>query len=457
MPAPTIDPARSLLLTDLYQFNMAEAYLAEGMTAPAVFELFARKLPPCRGFLLAAGLEQAVEFLRSACLTDAEVAWLRETGRFTDRLIDFLAGFRFDGDVDAPPEGALVFPDEPLIRVTAPLPVAQIMETRLMNFLHYQTVVATKAARMALAAPDAALVDFGLRRAHAGEAGLLAARASYIGGFAGTATVAAERLYGAPLFGTMAHSYIQAHDSETDAFVAFGRARPDQTTFLVDTYDTEEGAERATQAAAVLAQEGIETRGVRLDSGDLGDHARRVRAILDRAGLTQARIVASGGLDEYELERLTREGAPIDAYGIGTSLVVSDDLPALDCAYKIKAYDGIPRRKRSEGKSYWPGPTQAHRRLGSDGRLVEDLLTAADEPAPADAEPLLRPVLRRGEPVGDPPSLSAIRDRAAAALAALPEPQRDLRDAPAYTVRVSDRLQALAREADRRTGLREGD
>lgn len=452
MTAPDLDPARSLLLTDLYQLNMAEAYLAEGMTGPAVFEMFVRKLPPERGFLMAAGLEQAVEFLKDARLSENEIAWLRGTGRFSERLIGMLAEFRFEGDVDAPPEGTILFADEPLIRVSAPLPVAQVLETRLLNFLHYQTVVATKAARMRLAAPEAALVDFGLRRAHAGEAGLLAARGAYVAGFAGTATVAAGRAFGVPLYGTMAHSYVQAHESEEAAFLGFARARPDQTVFLVDTYDTERGAETVARIAPKLAAEGIETRGLRLDSGDLGEHARRTRAILDEAGLREARIVASGGVDEYELEALTRAGAPIDVYGIGTSLVVSDDLPALDCAYKLKSYDGIPRRKRSERKAYWPGPTQVHRRLDEAGRIAEDLLTAADEPAPEGTEPLLEPVLRGGERVGPAPGLEAVRARAARSLATLPEALRRLRDARAPEARVSDRLRELAGQADRRTG-----
>lgn len=446
------DYARSLLVTDLYQLNMVEAYLAEDMTGTAVFELFSRALPPSRGFLMAAGLAQAVTFLTEARISPAELAWLRETGRFSERTLAFLADFRFSGDVDAPPEGTVVFPDEPLIRVTAPIAEAQLVETRLINFLHFQTLVATKAARMRLAAPEAGLVDFGLRRAHAGESGVLAARAACLAGFDGTASVEAGRLFGLPLMGTMAHSYIQAHEDEVAAFRGFARARPDQTVFLLDTYDTERAAARVGALARELAAEGITTRGVRLDSGDLAAHARTVRAILDREGLEAARIVASGGLDEHDLAVLTAEGAPIDDYGVGTSLVTSEDLPALDIAYKLKAYDGAPRRKLSEGKSYWAGPVQAWRATLPDGRFSDDLLTPAADEAPA-AEgmtPLLAPVLRGGAPVSPAPGWDAMRAHARAQLAALPEPVRRLEGAATYPVRVSPELEALAEEADRR-------
>ncbi|SME89955.1 nicotinate phosphoribosyltransferase [Tistlia consotensis] len=450
-PFPEIDYGRSLLLTDLYQLNMLEAYLAAGTTGTAVFEFFVRRLPARRGFLLAAGLEQVVGFLTEARVDAAELDWLGRSGRFTGRLLDYLAGFRFTGDLDALPEGTPVFADEPLVRVTAPILEAQLVETRLINFLQYQTLVATKAARMVLSAPGKGLVDFGLRRAHSGEAGLLAARAAWLAGFAGTASVPAEQAFGIPLVGTMAHSFVQAFDSEAEAFLAFARARPDQTVFLLDTYDTERAARTVTEIAPRLAAEGIAVRGVRLDSGDLGAHARKVRRILDDAGLTETKIVASGGLDEAELAALTRAGAPIDLFGIGTSLVTSEDLPALDCAYKLKAYAGRARRKRSEGKAYWPGPTQVHRRRDAEGRPIGDLLARADEPAPAgpgwDA-PLLRPVLRAGRPVAPLPSLAKARAHAAEQLARLPEPLTRLAEAPPYEVAVTDGLRALAAEVD---------
>jgi nicotinate phosphoribosyltransferase len=448
-----IDFGRDLLLTDLYQLNMVDAYLGTGTTETAVFEFFVRDLPPKRGFLMAAGLAQLVEFLASARVSEEEIAWLRASGHVTDRLVDYLRGFRFTGDVDAMPEGTVCFGDEPLVRITAPMPEAQLVETRLFNFLQFQTLVATKAARMALAAPGRGLVDFGLRRAHSGESGLLAARAAYLAGFAGTATVPAGQRFGIPLYGTMAHSYVQAHESETGAFLDFARAKPEQTVFLIDTYDTLRGARRVAEIAPTLAAEGIGVRGVRIDSGDLAEGARAVRAILDEAGLDDSRIVASGGLDERKLAALTEAGAPIDVYGVGTSLVVSGDMPALDCAYKLKAYAGVPQRKLSENKSYWPGPLQVWRRRDGSGRIAEDLLAAADEPAPGPGwRALLAPVMRAGAPVAPLPDLETARAHAAEELATVPEACRPLDDARPLEAGVSDRLRALAERVDERVG-----
>ena len=318
-----IDPAASLLLTDLYELNMYAAYLEAGMTDTAVFEFFVRKLPRERNFLLAAGLEQVLQFLEQARFTEAELAWLEASGRFDARTLASLAAFRFTGEVYALPEGTAVFPDEPILGIEAPLPEAQLLESRLINLLHFQTLIASKAARMVLAAPGKLLLDFGLRRAHGAEAGLLAARAAYLAGFAGTATMLAEPLFGVPVYGTMAHSFIQAHEGETLAFERFARARPDQVTLLLDTYDTEAAAKKVVSLAPRLARDGITVRGVRLDSGDLAAHARQVRAILDQGGLPQVRIFASGGLDEWQLRELEAT-APIDGYGIGTSLTTSE-------------------------------------------------------------------------------------------------------------------------------------
>ncbi len=442
-----VDFDHSLLLTDLYQLNMVEAYLAEGMHEHAVFEFFVRKLPRTRGFLMAAGLEQAVRFILGAKCSADEMRWLKGCGRFTDRLIDCLANFRFSGDVDAMPEGTVFFADEPVLRVTAPISQAQLLETRLVNFLQYQCLVATKAARMVLAAPGKTLVDFGLRRAHSGEAGLLAARAAYIAGFAGTATVPADGRFSIPIFGTMAHSFIQAHESEEASFLAFAEARPDQTVFLIDTYDTTRGAHKVVNLAAVLADKGIPLRGVRIDSGDLGRHALDVRAIFDAAGLSDVSIVASGGVDEYVLQRLTAQKAPIDIYGIGTSLVTSDDAPALDCAYKLKAYAGKPKRKRSEGKAFWAGATTAVRRHDKAGIMNGDTIGKADEALPG--ETLLVRVVEKGRLVRDLPTLADIREHAAQQLQSLPEHLRRLETEPAYEVVVGAALEELTRAVDR--------
>jgi nicotinate phosphoribosyltransferase len=443
------DPGDSLLLTDLYQLNMLQAYRDAGMTATAVFEFFIRKLPPGRSFLLAAGLEQVVDFLERAHFGAAELAWLKASGRFSRELLDDLARWRFSGDVHAMPEGTVFFPDEPILRITAPLPQAQLIESRIINVLHFQTLIASKAARMVLAAPGKRLVDFGLRRAHGAEAGLMAARASYLAGFAGSATTLAEPRFGVPIFGTMAHSFIQAHDDEESAFLNFARSRPEQTTLLIDTYDTEEGARKVVRLVPKLKEIGIQVRAVRIDSGDLAEHARRVRAIFDEVGLHDIGIFVSGGLDEELLQRHTAEGVPIDGYGIGTSLTTSQDAPALDSAYKLQEYAGVAKRKRSEGKATWPGRKQVWRRH-QDGAMTEDWLTLEDDRQRASAgdAPLLEPVMRGGRRTGPLPSLAQARERAAHQLQRLPEPLRSLRADASYRVTVSEPLRALAREVD---------
>ncbi len=446
-PFETADLASGLLLTDLYELNMVQAYLEAAMTKTAVFEFFVRNLPANRGFLMAAGLEQAVELLETARFSEAELSWLTGTGRFSDDLIAYLREFRFTGDVDAMREGSVFFPDEPMLRVTAPLPEAQLLETRLINLLHFQTVIASKAARMVLAAPGKRLVDFGLRRAHGSEAGLLAARASYLAGFAGTATTPASPCFGVPIYGTMAHSFVQAHDDETAAFAAFARSRPDNAIILIDTYDTEEGARKLVDLAPRLRQEGIEIRGVRLDSGDLAAHARRVRRILDDGGLADVMIFASGGVDESLLRRYTMDHVPIDGYGIGTSLTTSSDAPALDCAYKLQEYAGRPKRKRSEGKATWPGRKQVFRSYGADGAMTRDLLTLEGDTAAVRA--LIEPVMRGGRRVATLPTLDEARKYASSELSSLPAHLRRLDTAPAYPVLVSKALTALAEEANR--------
>jgi len=443
MNSPALSP--SPLLTDLYELTMLQAYRACGMNDTAVFELFVRALPPERNFLLAAGLEQVVEYLLALRFPADDLDWLASTGRFDAGFLDSLRDFRFTGDVDAMPEGTLAFADEPLLRVTAPLREAQFVETRLLNLVHLQTLVASKAARCVLAAAGRPLIDFGLRRAHGAEAGLLSARASYLAGFAGTSAVEAARRFAVPVFGTMAHSFVQAHDDESTAFADFARAQPQNTTLLIDTYDTA----RAAHKVVALAQSGVAVQGVRIDSGDLGAHAREVRRILDQGGLTQARILASGNLDEHRIDALVSGDAPIDAFGVGTRMNVSADAPFLDCAYKMVEYGGRPRRKRSEGKASWPGRKQVYRRTGSDGALAGDLLALDGEDAPG--VPLLEPVLRAGARVAAAPALDALRDRAQAQMAMLPAALRTLGRATPYPVTVSPSLRALAAKVDAQT------
>jgi nicotinate phosphoribosyltransferase len=439
-------PGGGLLLTDLYQLNMLQAYLEHGMTETAAFEFFARKLPEQRNFLIAAGLEQAVDFLEGAAFTATELEWLASSGRFNRDFIDYIGDLRFDGDLDAMPEGTVFFENEPVFRVAAPLPVAQLVETRLINIVHLQTVIATKAARMVLVADGKSLVDFGLRRAHGAEAGLMAARASYIAGFTGTATTPAGQLWDIPIFGTMAHSFVQAHEVEEEAFEHFARARPENVVLLIDTYDTEAGAERVVALAPRLEAAGVAIRGVRLDSGDLAAHARAVRKILDAGGLGDVTIFASGGLDEHEIARLNKAGAPIDGFGVGTSLTTSSDAPALDCAYKLQEYAGAPKRKRSEGKVTWPGRKQVFRRREEEV-MAGDIVGLADEAL--DGEPLLVPVMRGGKRVNERPSLASIRERAARELASLPAHLARLEREPPYPVAMSPGLENLVADLDR--------
>jgi len=443
-----VDLRTSPLLTDLYQLNMVQAYLDHGMTETAVFEFFACKLPPRRGFLMAAGLEHVLAFLETVRFGEDELAWLRGSGRFDARMLDYLTGFHFDGDVDALPEGTVFFTDEPIIRITAPLPAAQLVETRLINLLHLPVLAASKAARMVLAADGRPLVDFGFRRAHGAEAGMFAARAAYIAGFAGTATVAAEPAFGVPIFGTMTHAFVQAHDDESAAFEAFARSRPDNVVLLIDTYDTEAGARKVVDLAPRLAADGIKVAGVRLDSGDLAAHAVAVRRILDEGGLGHVRILASGGIDEDAIARMVAAGAPIDGFGVGTSLVTSEDVPALDCAYKLQEYAGTPRRKKSEGKATWPGRKQVFRRRDADGRMAGDTVTVHADTLPG--VPLIRPLVRNGQRVATQPTLAESRAHAAAELEALPERLRRLQPGTPYPVTIAPALRALAEASDRR-------
>jgi nicotinate phosphoribosyltransferase len=437
------------LLTDIYQLTMLQGYYLQRMEETAVFELFVRKLPPNRSFLMAAGLEQVLDFLEELHFTQEELKWLSGTKLFTPPFLDRLAALRFRGDVHAIPEGTVFFPNEPIIRVTASFPEAQLVESRLINLMHFQTMIASKAARSVLTAKDKLLVDFGFRRAHGGEAGLLAARASYLAGFDGSATAAAGQLFGIPVYGTMAHSFIQAHCSESEAFEYFADANPDNVVLLIDTYDTERGAHKAVTLAPKLQARGIKIKGVRLDSGDLGEHARKVRSILDQGGLGDVTIFASGTIDEYAIERLQILGAPIDGFGIGTHLDTSADAPFLDCAYKLQEYAGIARRKRSEGKATWPGRKQVFRRFDAGGLMANDVITLADTLCAG--QPLLQPVMRNGRRIAPSPSLAAIRQHAMRHLERLPQPLKTLYDAPAYPVDISAELVALADAVDAAT------
>ncbi len=446
--APGSGGGAGVLLTDLYELTMLQAYYDEGLGATASFELFMRELPPGRNFLLAAGLDEVLDYLAALRFNRDELDWLAGTGRFTPAFLESLAGLRFTGDVVAMPEGTVFFPDEPILRITAPLREAQLVESRVMNLLHYETLVASKAVRCVLAAPGSLLVDFGLRRAHGAEAALLSARAAYLAGFTGTATVEAGRRYGIPVFGTMAHSYVQVHADESAAFEHFALAQPGNAMLLIDTYDTERAAGRVVALAPKLAARGVKIRGVRLDSGDLAEHARRVRAILDAGGLAEVTIFASGNLDEYRLAELCACGAPIDGFGVGTRMNTSADAPYFDCAYKLQEYAGEPRRKRSEGKATWPGRKQVWRHHGADGCIAGDVLALADQPEAGEA--LLVPVMCAGAPLLPRRTLGEAREHAAAQLRTLPARLRSLAPTEPYPVRVADGLRALAAQIDAR-------
>lgn len=437
----------SALLTDLYQLTMLQSYFEHGMEETAVFEFFIRK-PKKRNFYVAAGLEQALVFLENLRFTPEELNWLAELPQLTDRFVDRLATLRFTGEVHALPEGTVFFPNEPILRVTAPLPQAQLVETRLINLLHFQTVIASKAVRIRMAAPDHTLVDFGLRRAHGAEAGLLAARASYLAGFDATSTVLAGQLFGIPVSGTMAHSFVEAHDEEIVSFEHFAESLPESVVLLIDTYDTEDGARKVVDLARRLEERGIDIKAVRLDSGDLGDHARRVRRILDEGGLASVKIFSSGSLDEYILKEFVDSGIPIDGFGVGTRMDTSADAPYTDSAYKLQEYAGRPRRKLSEGKATWPGTKQVYRSYDDQGLAAYDVLTRAEDHR--EGRPLLQPAMREGKRLHPSEPLADIRKRLRRELASLPAPLKSLNDAPPYEVRISETLRKLTREVDER-------
>jgi nicotinate phosphoribosyltransferase len=436
------------LLLDLYELTMAQSYFDHGLAAPATFSLFARRLPPGWGSFLAAGLDDVLAYLEGLAFGPRDLAYLRSTGLFSEDFLRYLGRLRFTGSVRALPEGTVCFPDEPLLEVTAPLVEAQLAETVVLNQVHLQTLVASKAARCVRAARGRRLVDFGLRRTHGTDAGLKVARCAYLAGFDATSNVLAGQRYGVPIAGTMAHSYVQAFGDELAAFRAYARSYPDACTLLIDTYDTVTGAERAAVVGQELAAAGHRLRGVRLDSGDLIELSFAVRPVLDRAGLRDASIFASGGLDEHAIAEAVAAEAPIDAFGVGSRLGTVADAPYLDMAYKLVAYAGRPTLKLSAGKATWPGPKQVWRLGGREapGDALEDWLGGAGEPGPAGGRPLLVPVMaggRRLAPQAPAAALAAARERARAELAALPPAACSLEASAAPAVRVTPALERL--------------
>jgi len=428
------------LFTDLYELTMAAAFFREDVRGAATFSLFVRRLPRERGFLVAAGLQDVLDYLRAFRFSPGALDYLRSLGRFESDFLAALAALRFTGEVRAVREGTLLFADEPLLEVTAPIIEAQLLETAVINCCHLQTVQASKAARVVLAAGGRPVAEFGLRRSHGIDAGMKAARVTWLAGFDSTSNVLAGRTYGLPLSGTMAHSFVTAFPREIDAFRAYARTFPDGAVLLLDTYDPVAATHAAVEVARELAATGHRLAGVRVDSGELSPLSREVRRILDAGGCAAVPIIVSGGLDEHDVAALLAAGAPVDAFGIGTRVAVSADAPSLDMVYKLVRFDGRDVLKVSPGKETWVGAKQVVRRLGPDGRLSGDVLALAEEPISGGGRGLLEPVMRGGELVRGHPPLDELREHCAAGLRALPDGLRQLRDPPAYPVTPSAAL-----------------
>lgn len=430
------------LLTDLYEFTMAQAYWAQQMHEPAVFSLFFRELPETRNFVLACGQEHAAWLARNIRFPRRQLDRLAETGMFQEDFLRWLEDFRFSGHIHAMPEGTPVFQHEPMLEVEAPVAEGQLLESLLMNYVNTETLLASKAARIALAAGDRPVLDFGMRRMHGLDAALRSSRAYRVAGIAGTSNVLGSLRYGIKASGTMAHSFIQAYGDEEDAFRTYARLYPG-TVLLVDTYDTLAAVDKVIR---LVREEGLEVSGIRLDSGDLGELARQSRHKLDEAGLNDIRIVASGGLDEWKIRDLLAGGAPIDGFGVGTDMGSVADAPALDFAYKLTQYAGEARLKNSPGKKLVPGAKQVWRFSDENGIALRDEITLRDEER--EATPLLQAVIRDGEPCGEPPDPADAQSRAQKAIALLPKALRELEPvSPPYPVDFSPRARELREKA----------
>ena len=444
----------SALFADLYQLTMAQAYWHSGHTAEATFSLFFRSCPPDRGYFALAGIEDAVRFLESFSFEPEDIDYLRGLGSFDSGFLHWLAKLRFTGSVRAMAEGDLFFAGEPVIEVTAPIIEAQVAETLLLNQINAQTIFATKASRVVHAARGKTLVDFAARRTHGTDAALKMARAGYMAGFAGTSNVLAGKQYGIPVFGTMAHSFVMAFESEEESFRAYADSFPDATTLLVDTYDTVVGVRNAIRVAQEMQSSGHRLRAVRLDSGDFRGLSHKARALLDEAGLGHVEVFASGGLDEFEVEALVSAGAPIDGFGVGTKVGVSADAPWTDCAYKLVEYDGRPVLKLSSGKQTAPGRKQVFRY--SDRDYDHDVIGLADEELPQpDGEPIVREVMRDGERAVPAPGLEQIREHFKAEFSLLPERYKALRSPSRYPVANSANLDSLERKLTQQVAKQE--
>ena len=445
----THDNGSLALMTDLYELTMAASYFDHGRNGRATFSLFIRDYPPHRGYFVAAGLADLVDYLERFRFTSSDIDYLCRTGLFKDDFLDYLKELEFSGRLMALPEGTIFFTHEPLVELDGPLLETQLFESFVINALNLQTMIATKAARSVQAAAGRRVVDFSLRRTQGVEAGLKVARATYLAGFAGTSNVMAGKRYGIPVVGTMAHSYVTAFEREIEAFRSFVGSFPDNAVLLIDTYDTLEGAHKAVKVAREMSRQGKKLRGVRLDSGDMAALSVQVREILDRAGLKETLIFASGGFDEFKLDQVVSQGAVIDSFGVGTKVGVSADAPYLDIAYKLVMIDDRPVIKLSRGKKTLAGPKQVYRFFDDKGMMEQDLLAGRDEEI-EDGIPLLKMSMDEGRRLDRPESLDLIRDRFQKQLAALSPAYQDLESAPRYPVNLSPGLAQLQDQVEQR-------
>ena len=446
--------ATPALFTDLYQLTMAQAYYRSGQSADATFSLFFRRFPANRAYYVFCGLQTALDYLDNFAFSPGDIASLKDRGSFDDEFLEFLGNLRLTCSVRAMDEGQVFFPNEPVMEVSGPLIHCQLVETALINLVNLESMLATKATRVIDAARGRTVADFSARRTHGIDAAFAMARASYIAGFAGTSNVDAAIRLGIPMLGTMAHSYVSSFDDEVEAFRQYAKSFPDSSTFLVDTYDTLGGVRNAITVALEMESAGHSLRAVRLDSGDLDDLSRRARAMLDDAGLHHVQVFASGGLDEYSIDRLVNAGAPIGGFGVGTRAGTSADAPFTDFVYKLVQYDGQPVMKLSEDKATLPGPKQVYRVYDDSGKVTRDLIHHAghhaDEPPTSDSHQLLKPVMKDGARTGPSLSLDEVRAFHADRMRELPNDLRGVRPSCSYHVDVSETLRSLARDEERR-------
>ena len=435
------------LFTDLYELTMAQGYFRQGMSSQATFSLFVRPSRVKRSYLVSAGLEDVLRYLEDFSFSGSAIDYLRSTSTFTDDFLDYLGSLRFTGRVRAIPEGRIYFHNEPALEITAPIIEAQIIETLVINQVNLQSLIATKAARCLWAGRGKAMVDFSLRRAHGVDAGMKAARSSYMVGFSSTSNVLAGKTYGLPVAGTMAHSFVTSFEREIDAFRAYAESFPDDTVLLLDTYDTVAAAAKAAEVGREMEARGHRLRAVRLDSGDLLGLSRDVRRVLNEAGLDYVRVLVSGGLDEFQVDELVQAGAPIDAFGVGTRMAVSGDAPWLDMAYKLVKYAGRPVLKLSTGKVSLADEKQVFRLRDDESRLKGDVIGLSDETPPeSGAEPLLETFMENGEMLAPPPAIEELRERFRIEFAALDDRFKVVKNPAKYPVRLSSRLRRLQRD-----------